>query len=109
MFSKRTRTTQAIGLLALLTLTSCQGEGGLFPSTSTISQAVKDACEGVMDESGMLAALIAARLDQFNGYTKDEELSSALQACSVDALISDITANECAVCKAAILDQIYGP
>jgi len=80
----------------------------LFPDAGSISLDVREACAGVLAEQQMLTSLIAARIDQANGYTKEEELASAAVSCALDELVGGAPADDCTACKSAILDQVYG-
>lgn len=80
----------------------------LFPDADSISLDVREACAGVLAEQQMLTSLIAARIDQANGYTKEEELASAAVNCALDELVGGAPADDCTACKNAILDQVYG-
>ncbi len=102
-----------IGMLTAALVAGC-GNGfladlDLLPSADDISDELRADCAGVMTDDEITTALIAARLDRLNGYTKDEERATALQNCTIDALFSDVAIDDCMTCKGAILDEIYGP
>jgi hypothetical protein len=80
----------------------------LLPDASTISLDVREACEGMMSEQEMLTSILAAQIDQANGYTKSEQLLNVTTNCALDAAFTGVSADDCAACKTAILDQIYG-
>ncbi len=80
----------------------------VLPDADTISSDVRESCDGVMTEDEILSSIVAARIDQSNGFTKAEEESTALQNCAIDALFGLANITECNNCKLAILDQVYG-
>jgi len=82
---------------------------GISPvGITSISQNVKISCAGVLSPQEMQTGIIAAHIDQLNGYTKSEELISVTTNCTLDEALGGVPADECVACKSAILEQVYG-
>ena len=95
-------------LLLTLTLTGCGSAGStLLTDLLSIPAGVQEACTGVMTDSEIQADIIAARADESNGYTLAEELDFGQQGCLVQPIVG-ISADQCMVCKTAILNSVYG-
>ena len=105
----RARQAWALGAFgAALAIGGCGATDDLLPGElDFIPSAVREACDGVMDDGEMLAGLTAAKMDQLNGYTEAEELSVARQSCALQ-LVGETSVDECVACKSAILDEVYG-
>lgn len=80
----------------------------ILPDPESISADVRANCEGVLTEDEILSSIVAARIDQSNGITKQEELATGLQNCAIDALLGGPDISACNACKRAILDQVFG-
>ena len=103
-----TRIHMLIGLSVLLVVGGCGStESGMIEG-ALVSTAVREACTATMSESEMLAAIAAARIDQFNGYSKAEELAIARDSCLAAPLGGESSSSECLACKTAILDEVFG-
>ncbi|MFH0981173.1 MAG: hypothetical protein V2A79_06520 [Planctomycetota bacterium] len=98
----------ALGLSVVMLPVGCGTTGNLLPEAMGISPAVQEACTGVMDDAEILASLAAARVDQLNGYTQEEELDFARQGCTVPAFGSSTSAADCLACKTAVLEAAFG-
>ena len=99
----------ALAMGIVWALGGCAAIDNPLGNEALIPSGVREACEGVLDDAEILSSLMAARVDQFNGYTKSEELQAARQGCAVQVLGSDLGVEECVACKTAILDEVYGP
>ncbi len=80
----------------------------LLPDPEIISAEVHNSCDGFLTEDEILSGILAARIDQSNGVTKQQDLASALQGCAIDALLGGPDIDECNACKRSILDQVFG-
>lgn len=80
----------------------------LLPDPDTISADVRERCTAILTEDEILSSTLAARIDQANGITKQQELATALQSCAIDSLLGGAEITECNACKRAILDQVFG-
>jgi len=108
MTGKRTRI--GCGFVIALAVGGCGATGDpLLGEVDLIAQAVREACDGVMDDGEMLTGLTTARMDQLNGYTKSEELTVAMQSCALQSNGTEQSSDACFACKSAILDVVYGP
>jgi hypothetical protein len=95
-------------LLLTLTLTGCGAAGStLLTDLLSIPAGVQEACTGVMTDSEIQAAIIAARADESNGYTLAEELEFGREGCAVQ-LVNGVSVDDCMACKTAILNSVYG-
>ena len=99
----------ALGIGIAWPLGGCGAIDNPLGNEALISSDVREVCEGVLDDAEILSSLMAARVDQFNGYTKSEELQTARQGCTVQVFGSDLGVEECIACKTAILNDVYGP